>query len=125
MAPKEIVIAVSFVSCAALAAPPFGLRMGMTFEDIKVVVPLKSTGRRFEYVTDAPPNPDEVFAKYYLFVAPKYGLCRVLARTGGIKTDPAGMEYRKHYSEMETRLVASFGPWTRRVDGPLLTPTEN
>jgi len=88
---------------------PFGLKMGLTLEQLKAIdpdlIPLKNNG----YFITAIPKPHPSFDKYFLDVSPKTGLCRIMTLDEDIKTNSQGTQLRTQYGVIRDALAKKYG----------------
>jgi hypothetical protein len=88
---------------------PFGLRMGMTTDEIL------DTGAKLQpidiavYDLENPAIPSEIFGSYAVSTTPKNGLCKIIAYTKIFYADGYGTEIKNKYAEIKQILDKKYG----------------
>lgn len=103
---KTSVVIAGVLTSGIAFAGPFGLRMGMSINDIDAKARSAAPGI---YSTTQVPKPHSAFENYGVKVAPKSGLCWVKAVGKDISTSAYGMELKAAFKEMETKLAKVYG----------------
>lgn len=104
-------------SVEAPAAPrptydgPFGLRMGLSPEEAKVVMPSLEEAEQGSgiYRSDSVPTPHPDFKSYLLFFSSKSGLCKIVAIGKDIQSGYTGLELRTAFDDLDKALSEKYG----------------
>lgn len=108
---KKIVLIFCFVLLTIkIFAAPFGLKMGMTLEDITEACNGKEpkfAGNNAYYFSPVKKHP--LFKTYIAFVDSEKGLYCIQARTGNIKTNDYGTETKNAFAEIKDRIAKTYG----------------
>jgi hypothetical protein len=95
------------------AAEPFGLRMGMTLQEIRAAGGNpEETDIQGRYKLTKVPKPHSDFDIFYITVAPKTGLIDITAAGKLISTSAYGTELKSQFENMVQRLSAIYGKAT-------------
>ncbi|MDR0457657.1 MAG: hypothetical protein LBH10_01300 [Burkholderiaceae bacterium] len=86
---------------------PFGVRMGMTTEELGKFIKLKSDGD-LRYDSDSAPIPHKLFSDYIYRIG-NNGLCSVKALSKTIESNSFGDGVKDAFSEISQPLVAKYG----------------
>ena len=97
------------VGCHQVSAQQFGLTMGETVTQIRARgVSLKpQSGSTFS--TSSLPSGNKLFDDYRLLIAPKSGLCKIVAWISEIVDTPYGDSTKNKYSALYSALTAKYG----------------
>lgn len=87
---------------------PFGLRMGMTLQELQAITALVED-RPFEFGTSSVAESHPDFKRYTLGITPLHGLCMVSAVTGVIPTNGYGEEVRDAFNQYRAALDKKYG----------------
>lgn len=87
-------------------AGPFGLKKGMTLDQIGQNAQQIDHG---VYAVQKVPKPDRSFKRYSLVIGPASGLCKVTALSKSIQTKPSGNQLIKQFKNMSRKLVKKYG----------------
>ena len=87
-------------------AKPFGLRMGMSLQDINGSHVQISPGA---YMVVSVPIPDAAFESYGVHIGSKTGIGKVTGVGKSIATDASGTELKQAFTEMKTVLAGAYG----------------
>jgi hypothetical protein len=101
-----LVIAIILVFATSALAGPFGLKMGMSKE--QVGANLKHVESNL-YETSTVPKAHSSFQDYLLVIDPQLGLAKILANTGEIKTSRYGTDLKSKFEEIEKQLISKYG----------------
>ena len=109
----------------AVGSGPFGLRMGMSRDELeRAAGPLELVKPNI-YKTTRPPRPHDRFEAYYLVVNRSAGLCKIQASGLTIETNNFGTQLHQEFDNLRGALESKYGPApvvTDRVrDGSLWT----
>lgn len=85
---------------------PFGLEKGMSLKEIGGK-PEKLENGTYKLINV--PKPHSAFQGYIVRVAPKGGLCCIMAVVKDIETSSYGFELKRAFREMEKKLEATYG----------------
>ena len=99
---------------------PFGLRMGMTVEEIKAIegveidsITVFRNGKSFLTISKAPSlSPD--FKEYILSVSPKHGLYVLVAYSDYIPAGNGGSNIMPKYMQIREKISSVYNGYTRR-----------
>lgn len=117
---KALLALTFFVAAHAHAQPasePFGLKMGMSVEDLAQAGDF-SPDKQLPgwYFSNALVKGDPAFAVYAVTVFPLVGLCRVTAVTSAIPTTGGGAELVKTFYQLNDKLTKEYGAPTHAFD---------
>lgn len=108
---KKIVLIFCFVLLTIkIFAAPFGLKMGMTLDDIKEACngeePMYA-GNDCYYFSPAKKHP--YFRTYIAFIDDEYGLYCLKAISNDISTDRYGKEVKNEFADIKERIAKTYG----------------
>lgn len=83
----------------------FGLRMGMTVDEIEVEEQLSAD----TYLLSSVPKPHSAFDSYIATISDIYGLVCITAFSNTIKTPPDGSSLMREYFNMRDKLERKYG----------------
>lgn len=95
---------------------PFGLKMGLTIEQITAAIPDLKAATPHIYSTSEPPKPHDSFGNYLLLTSATTGLCKITAVGKIIQTSQFGDELRYAYKNMKAALAERYGKPTSDYD---------
>lgn len=97
-------------------AQPFGLKMGMTLEELKAkgCNPRQLAGETIRYFV-SPPNPHYLFDTYIVSISKNYGTFIILAISKNIETSKYGSEIMNQYLGVRKQLNMIYGK-SRNID---------
>jgi hypothetical protein len=110
---KTFLIIFLFLLSTAIFAQTFGLRMGMTLNEVRNVC-----GRiaAMPYLNNhyliEPPRRSPLFSRYYVYIHPSYGLYRIEAFGNKIYTDGKGQEVRAAFYELVDTISITYGKYS-------------
>jgi hypothetical protein len=111
---KFLIFTFLIFSCQAFAGP-FGLQQGMTPEQIKNITPLQDLGD-FVYTARTLPMGSKEFEQYTFLIVPGFGLCKVVATTKRIETNPAGVALKREFNDYAQILKEKYGTVSETMD---------
>lgn len=90
---------------------PFGLKMGLTYQQVKAIdsdiEAVESVGHA--YVIEDVPKPHSRFESYILFISPKTGLCKIVAIGKNVSTNGSGYALRTEYQSVRDAIINKYG----------------
>ena len=87
-------------------AGPFGLKQGMTLDQVDETAQQIDHG---VYATQKVPKPDRSFKRYSLVIGSTTGLCKVTALSKSIPTKPSGNQLITQFKKMSRKLMKKYG----------------
>lgn len=102
---------------------PFGLRMGMSVDDLRACAGVSTLGPH-EYQVSQLPLGEPGFAQYRLLITPEHGLCRIVATTCQVPVDSTGRHLRQRFEHLCRRLSPLYGPARIYDHGPAHHPAD-
>jgi len=102
---------------------PFGLRMGMSVDDLRACAGVSTLGPH-EYQVNQLPLGEPGFAQYRLLITPEHGLCRIVATTCQVPVDSTGRHLRQRFEHLCRRLSPLYGPARIYDHGPAHHPAD-
>jgi hypothetical protein len=90
---------------------PFGLRMGMTFDQVKEV-----TGKQPELIQDykyivTPPKEHNMFETYLVQISPTYGVVFIKAVSKDITASSYGTELMSDFDDIVSSIARTYGEY--------------
>jgi len=110
--PKKlsILFAISLLFVSAVFAGPFGIEMGMTLEQLKLIgvnpVPIRDANGRYRIT---PKKQHSDFNFYAVDISPNYGVYVILAISKDIPISSSGIELRNKCYEIQKSLSNIYG----------------
>ena len=104
---RSLVLALTATFTLAAVAGPFGLRAGMTIDELRKQGRLVQDGPDI-YRTSKLLGGYREFELYSLFVIPGIGLCQVIAVTSPIRSDAYGREVRQAFDRIHALLTQRY-----------------
>lgn len=104
-----LILVLAFLAISIFAAP-FGLKKGMSINEIAAVcdgTAPKYAGNNCYYISPAKKHP--LFQTYIVFVDSEKGLYCIQARSGNIKTNDYGTETKNAFAEIKDRVSKTYG----------------
>ena len=94
---------------------PFGLRMGMTLDQVKNL-----TGKNPEMLEDnvykvIPPDTHNMFIEYRVRISPTYGIVWIYAESKEIETDDDGTQLKNAFNDLVSSIERTYGKY-KRID---------
>jgi len=126
MTRMKLLLSLLIVSATTLSAQqtfptpkPFGFEAGMTREQVlklvgKAAIADDSNPEGPIFNTAPSPHPD--FGMYSVVISPTHGIVKVIAIGNTIKTNDEGDELQAKFQEIESGLMAKYGPPTVTID---------
>lgn len=108
---KKLLAVLLLTSCLFGAAEPFGMKPGMTIDEIDKNAKKISEG--IYYVS--PPKGHNYFKAYKVWVHPKIGLYQLEARGRLIPSKSNGKEIKAAFKNVYSKLVASYGKENKQI----------
>jgi hypothetical protein len=90
---------------------PFGLRMGLTLEQIQAIDPDVSRKADNAYLVTVVPQPDPRFEFYTLAISPDSGLAKVVAVSKEITVDEYATELIAEFSDIQEEMSHTYGDY--------------
>ena len=92
---------------------PFGLRMGMTLDQVKNL-----TGKNPEMLEDnvykvIPPDTHNMFIEYRVRISPTYGIVWIYAESKEIETDDDGTQLKNAFNDLVSSIERTYGKYIR------------
>ena len=111
---KLIAVAIIFVILnipgVSFADGPFGLTMGMTYNQIKKIdKDIMKLNIRLFYSIKTVPKPHPAFESYIVQISPTTGLSAVKGIGKNIKTSVYGLDIRNAFEDMNKALCSKYG----------------
>ncbi|WP_208947926.1 hypothetical protein [Paracidovorax avenae] len=88
---------------------PFGLKMGLTDDQLKAAVPDIHAAAANIFSTSSPPKPHDSFETYMLITSASTGLCKITAVGKTIQTSQFGDELRNAHKSLKAALTEKYG----------------
>lgn len=88
---------------------PFGLKMGLTDDQLKAAIPDLQAAATNISSTSSPPRPHDSFETYMLITSASTGLCKITAVGKAIKTSQFGDELRSAHNNLKAALTERYG----------------
>lgn len=90
---------------------PFGLKMGLSIEEVKKIIPGLSKTEQSEWIykADSVPTPHPDFDFYVLNFSEKTGLCKISAIGKDIKSGDSGAEVKSDFNSLDESLSKKYG----------------
>ena len=102
-----LICLLSMFSLQVLAGP-FGLEQGMSLEQIKKIAKLGKVDK-FHYFAKTLPKGSNEIKLYMLKITPTEGLCKIVAVTQDVPTNPNGEELRDEFDSYVKILSEKYG----------------
>lgn len=121
---EEIMKNVTFCVMALLMAAyafcqpwdgPFGLKMGLTFNQLKAVDPGIEKQDENNYKMTKVPKPHRDMESYFVTISPTSGLAKVGALSADIFSNGYGFDVRSKYESLRDALAEKYGEY-REID---------
>lgn len=103
-----LVLLFGFVSAFVFAAP-FGLKMGMTIEEIAEQCENEPTHIKDDIYLVQPIKSHPVFSHYAVYVNEKTGLYQIRAISSSITTNKYGTELQNTFNNVKDRIAKTYG----------------
>lgn len=116
---KALSAVFALLATAVLNAAPFGLKMGMTMDEVLVAsngTPLKPAPERKDAYSFVPAKPHPLFSRYYVLIDNKVGLYGIIAIGDELELDDYGTQIKDAFNNATTRVSKTYG-------NPLITDT--
>ena len=88
---------------------PFGLKMGLTDDQLKAAIPDIQAAATNIFSTSSPPKPHDSFETYMLITSASTGLCKITAVGKTIQTSQFGDELRNAHKNLKVALTERYG----------------
>lgn len=106
---KRIIVVVYLLFVVnVVIAGQFGLKMGMTVNQLKNMGCNPIQIKQDYYVINVP-KPLSIFNTYTVRISPNHGLYFILAITDTIESSPNGFELKQIYYDLKNRLISKYG----------------
>ena len=89
---------------------PFGLRMGMSYDEVRKIDPSIEKVTDDAYVIHVVPYMDHDIEYYILIISDNHGLCKIVASGNKIETSVYGYELKSKYTEFKDMLKNKYCP---------------
>lgn len=90
---------------------PFGLKMGLTFNQLKAVDPGIEKLDENNYKMTKVPKPHRDLESYYVTISPTSGLAKVGALSANISSNGYGFDVRSKYESLRDALAEKYGEY--------------
>lgn len=97
------------IPVVSFADGPFGLSMGMTYDEIKAIDPNIKSKENFIYKIKTVPRPYPGIDMYILYISPTLGLSRIITYGADIKTSIFGTKIISKFNIMAENLSSVYG----------------
>ena len=90
---------------------PFGLKMGLTYAEVKKIIPDLNLSKTNPHFSDSRniPKPHPNFGGYSFQFSDKTGLCRISALGKQIETGKDGAQIQQEFSLLDEALTSKYG----------------
>jgi hypothetical protein len=111
-----IVVIIAVLFCSIVYSQPyegpFGLKMGLTLSQLKMIDPNMSE-RKIDsvYEMTTVPIPHVDYEAYWVMMSPDSGLCKIIAVSRIIKTNPHGTDVEKMYKSHRDAIAGKYGQY--------------
>lgn len=95
---------------------PFGVKMGISLDDLRGAVELKDGDSKFTFESKQAPSPHDAFEVYLYTLTEETGLCKVAALGKPVTTSRAGFELRSEFASLQTALTERYGKPSTKYD---------
>lgn len=95
---------------------PFGVKMGISLDDLRSAVDLKDGESKFTFESNKAPSPHDAFETYLYTLTEQTGLCKVAAIGKQVTTGGAGVELRGEFASYQTALTERYGKPSAKYD---------
>jgi hypothetical protein len=103
------ILAVSLLTPLPSHSQQFGLNMGESTSQVKSRGVILTPVSRYVFRTQGLPSGNSLFDDYRLIIAPKSGLCKIIAWISRIEDSPYGDSTRTKYDSLYRALTAKYG----------------
>jgi len=90
---------------------PFGLKMGLTYQQLKAIDPGIEKSEENYYKMTVVPKPHKSFEGYMVTISPKTGLCNIMAYGKDISTNGYGFDVSSEYKSVRDALESKYGKY--------------
>lgn len=107
---KKLFLSYLFVLLASLCfASPFGLKMGMTIEEIAEVCETEPITIKDGIYLVKPINSHPIFDYYAVYITDQTGLYQIRAMSSSIQTNKYGTELKNAFNNVKDRIAKTYG----------------
>jgi hypothetical protein len=94
-------------------AGPFGLDMGMTFDQVRDKTGNSPELTREDLYRVDPPNKHDMFESYFVQISPKYGIVWIRAIGKDIATNGHGTMLKSAFNDLVASIERTYGKYTK------------
>ena len=106
---KFILVLILILFPVILFASPFGLKKGMTLEEIAEQCETEPEFIEDDIYSITPIKKHPLFTTYYVYVDKKIGLYEIQAITSEISTNRYGTELKEAFNDLKNRITKTYG----------------
>lgn len=108
--PAVVVLAImAQATSAAGQAGPFGIRMGMTAQELTQLGAKVSTNGNGAYTLESVPQPHPDFEFFLVNASPAQGACRILAMSKTVQSSSHGIEVKQEFMRLVAAIESRYG----------------
>jgi hypothetical protein len=98
-----------FVIAISIYAGPFGLEMGMSLSQVNKISKINIYDQENMIYTIIPPKNHPEFNLYYVMIAPKNGLCEIIAYGKENIVSKSGKELKDKFNSIKKSIDSTYG----------------